>query len=200
MLRDLIFDEDFNIRDVSEEAIYNSLLGAASAAVFNAPNTAREYMAQASDTSGKAVSGARITYLWSREARDFAESYYEEVRHYTTDAQKVSENMGISYEDALRIKNYLFVDNSKYNEETGVWEPFDTDCAIAHSWQRLMLGRDIKPHDRTLILHELYEMELKKKYEWLSHDDAHKMASKKYDYRKESGKYYASLKKYQKRG
>ena len=44
MLRDLIFDEDFNIRDVSEEAIYNSLLGAASAVVFNAPDAAREYV------------------------------------------------------------------------------------------------------------------------------------------------------------
>ncbi|MBQ3573793.1 MAG: hypothetical protein IJA16_04280, partial [Clostridia bacterium] len=199
-LRNLVFDEAFNLRDVSEDALYNSILGAASAAVFNAPNAAWEYMAQASDTSGKAVSGARITDPESDEANLFAESYYEEVRHYTTDAQKVSENMGISYEDALRIKNYLFVDNSKYNDETGVWEPFDADCAIAHSWQRLMLGRDIKPHDRTLILHELYEMELKKKYKWLSHDDAHEMASKKYDYAKESKRYYDNLKKHKKRG
>ena len=46
-LRDLIFDEDFNIRDVSEEALYNSLLGAASAVVFNAPDAAWEYVTQA---------------------------------------------------------------------------------------------------------------------------------------------------------
>ena len=62
-----------------------------------------------------------------------------------------------------------------------------------------MLGKDIKPHDRTLILHEIYEMEIKRENAGISHEKAHEIASKKYNYRKEAAKYYASLEKHKKR-
>lgn len=139
------------------------------------------------------ISGARITDLFSKKARDFAKSYYAEVRNFSTDIKHISENIGVEYESVKKIKNYLFIDDSKFNDITGEWEPFDPDCAIAHSWQRLMLGRDIKPHDMTLIHHELYEMEIKKKHKGISHDDAHEMATQKYNYQKEAEEYYANL-------
>lgn len=48
-----------------------------------------------------------------------------------------------------------------YNPKTNEYERFEPDCAIAQSWQRLMIGKDIKKHDRTLIEHELLEMKIK---------------------------------------
>ena len=144
-------------------------------------------------TGYNTISGARITDLFSDEADAFAKSYYEEIRHFSTDVKQISDNIGVEYESIKKIKSYLFIDNSKFNRLTGAWEPFDPDCAIAHSWQRLMLGRDIKPHDMTLIHHELYEMEIKKKYKGISHADAHEMATQKYNYQKEAEEYYASL-------
>jgi len=51
-------------------------------------------------------------------------------------------------------------------------------------------------YDRTLILHELYEMEIKRKNKGISHEKAHEMATKKYNYPKESDEYYGSLAKH----
>ena len=59
-----------------------------------------------------------------------------------------------------------------------------------------MQGKDIKPHDITFIKHELYELEIKKSNVGISHAEAHKIASLKYNYQKEAEEYYASLKKH----
>lgn len=67
---------------------------------------------------------------------------------------------------------------------------FDPDCAIAQSWQRLMTGKDIKQHDRTLMKHELLEMKIKRENPDMEHWKAHQMASEKYDYPKEAIEYY----------
>lgn len=64
---------------------------------------------------------------------------------------------------------------------------------------RLMQGKDIKPHDRTLIYHELLEMEIKRKDPTLPHWKAHEMATQIYDYQKESDAYYGSLTSNQKK-
>ena len=143
-------------------------------------------------------SGARITDLWSKEAELFAKSFYEEIRHRTTDCKKIAENIKADVKDIEKIKNYLFVDKSLYDDDSGTWKRFDEDCAIAHSWQRLTDGKNIKPHDYTLIKHELYEMELKVKNPNITHDDAHELATKRYNYDKEAAMYYDDLKKYKK--
>ena len=49
-----------------------------------------------------------------------------------------------------------------------------------------MLGKDIKPHDKTLIEHELLEMKIKKENPNMEHWKAHELASEKYDYPKEA--------------
>lgn len=142
------------------------------------------------------TSGARITDTFSPEALRFAEMYYDEIRSFSTDAKKIAQNLGKNEEDIRKIKAYLFEDKSLYDSDTGEWRRFDPDCAIAQSWQRLMTGKDIKPHDRTLIEHELYEMDLKKRNPEMSHEEVHAQASKKYDYRKGAEDYYDSLKKH----
>lgn len=142
------------------------------------------------------ITGARITDPDSPEAKAFAKSYYEEIRKRKTDYKTIAQNIGESEEDILKIKNYLFVDKSLYIEGLGIWRRFYPDCAIAHSWQRLIDGKNIKQHDITLIKHELYEMQLKADNPNIDHDTAHEIAQKKYNYAKEAKEYYGEIKKY----
>ena len=147
----------------------------------------------------KIISGARIVDRYSKEAQEFADMYYEEIRHMSTDVQKIAKNTGYSFETISNIKNYLFVDNSYFDSDEGIWTRFDSDCAIAQSWQRLWMGKDIKKHDLTLIKHELYEMKLKEENPNISHEVAHTRASLLYNYSKESDEYYGLLREHKKR-
>ena len=146
------------------------------------------------------ITGARITDPLSKEADKFAEMYYREIRSFSTDAEKIAKNLGKRKSDIKQIKTYLFEEKSLYDEDVGEWRRFDSDCAIAQSWQRLMVGKDIKPHDRILIEHELLEMQIKKENPTLEHWKAHELASMKYNYQKAADKYYGNLKKHQKNG
>lgn len=132
-----------------------------------------------------------ITNTGSKEAICHAELYYKEIRKFTTDVKKISDNTGFSYEQILLVKNYLFMD--KHVLEKGK-EPrfFDACFEIAESWQRLAgFSSEILPHDITLIKHELMEMELIGK--GYSQEDAHKMTNKLYNYTEESDSYYYDL-------
>lgn len=142
------------------------------------------------------ISGARITDLYSTEADEFAEMYYNEIRKFSTDSRKIAENLGKDESDIKKIKEYLFEGNSLIDPDTGESRPFDPDCAIAQSWQRLMIGKDIKPHDKTLIEHELLEMKIKRENPGIDHVKAHELASEKYNYPKEALEYYGNLKKH----
>ena len=144
------------------------------------------------------ISGARITDLNSAEADEFAEMYYEEIRHFSTDSKKIADNLGKEESDIRKIKAYLFEDDSLIDPETGESRQFDPDCAIAQSWQRLMNGKDIKLHDKTLIEHELLEMKIKQENPGIDHVKAHELASEKYNYPKEALEYYGNLKKHKK--
>lgn len=144
------------------------------------------------------ISGARITDLNSVEADEFAEMYYEEIRHFSTDSKKIADNLGKEESDIRKIKAYLFEDDSLIDPDTGESRKFDPDCAIAQSWQRLMNGKDIKLHDKTLIEHELLEMKIKQENPGIDHVKAHELASEKYNYPKEALEYYGNLKKHKK--
>ena len=148
--------------------------------------------------SGIMNSGARIINTYSKEAEEFAEMYYKEIRSFSTDTEKIAKNLGKSEDDIRKIKAYLFEDNSLYDPDSDTWRRFDPDCAIAQSWQRFMVGKDIKPHDRTMIEHELLEMRIKKDNPSITHYEAHEMATEKYDYRKEAAEYYGNLEKHKK--
>lgn len=140
------------------------------------------------------ASGARITDPYSEEGMKHADLYYKEIRKMKTDVERISKNTGMDREKIQAIKSYLFVDNSLYRD--GTWKQFDPDCAIAQSWQRLMLGEDIKPHDMTLLNHELYEMQIKEENPGISHIDAHERAALRYNYGKEANAYYGNLAKH----
>ena len=88
--------------------------------------------------------------------------YYKEIRSFSTDVKKIAENLGKEESDIVKIKAYLFEDESLFDPDLKTYRRFDPDCAIAQSWQRLMTGKDIKQHDRTLIEHELLEMKIKR--------------------------------------
>ena len=134
------------------------------------------------------ISGA-ITDLYSDDAKKHAEKTYGNIRKRTVDVKRISKNTGYSEKKIREIKNYLFIDKHNLGDR---YDRFDPNFAIAQSWDRLMHG-NIEKHDLTLIKHEIYEKELISK--GFSQDEAHKIASKKYNYRKESSEYYAKIKK-----
>ena len=61
-----------------------------------------------------------------------------------------------------------------------------------------MIGKDIKPHDITMIEHELLEMKIKKDNLSTTHQEAHDLANEKYNYGKGAKEYYGNLKKHNK--
>lgn len=135
------------------------------------------------------ISGA-ISDTNSPEARKFAETEYGSIRKRKVDVKRIAKNTGYSEKQIEEIKNYLFID--KHDLGDGEIRRFDPNFEIAQSWNRLMRG-DAENHDLTLIKHEIFEKELISK--GLSQEEAHKIASKKYNYRKESSEYYAKIKK-----
>ncbi len=142
------------------------------------------------------MSGARITNPDSEAGEKFANMYYPEIRKMKTDCARISKNTGIKESQIKKIKNYLFIDESLHDEILGTRSQFPPDCAIAQSWQRLLIGKDIKPHDLTLLRHELTEMQIKKEYPKLSHVEAHELACEKHNYQKEVDEYYDNLRKH----
>lgn len=136
------------------------------------------------------ITGARIVDQYGKAARSHAALYYDSIRKMKTDAVKIAENTGYPVEEIRQIKNYLFLDEHDLGDGK---RRFDPDFAIAQSWQRLLEGRP-ESHDLTLLLHEI--MERKMVEEGISQDDAHRLASRKYNYGEEAAVYYASLAKH----
>lgn len=135
------------------------------------------------------ISGA-ISDTNSPEARKFAETEYGSIRKRKVDVKRIAENTGYSEKQIEEIKNYLFIDKHDLGDKET--RRFDPSFEIAQSWNRLMRGNAEK-HDLTLIKHEIFEKELISK--GLSQNEAHNIASKKYNYRKESSEYYAKIKR-----
>ena len=130
----------------------------------------------------------------SIRAEQHAEQYYESVRHMTTDVKRIAENTGFSEQEILEIKSFIFEET----HDLGYDEPirFFPSYEMAQSWQRLIDGKNIKPHDITLLYHELLERQLM--LEGLSQEEAHIKASKEFNYNTEADEYYGSLEKYPK--
>ena len=140
-----------------------------------------------------AVSGALNPF--SDEADIHSIQYYESVRKMETDVGKIAKNTGFSVDDIQKVKEYIFFDN--HNLGDGRYDRFAPDYMMSQSWQRLIDGKDIKPHDYTLLRHELLEREYEIK--GIPHDKAHSTATKKYNYSEEAEKYYAEINKYKKK-
>lgn len=128
----------------------------------------------------------------SVRARKHAGQYYESVRRMTTDVKRIAENTGIPEAVIQRIKNFIFMDVHDLGE--GKIARFDPSYEMAESWQRLINGKDIQPHDLTLLRHEIMENELMD--QGYSQDEAHRITSAKYNYAKEAYKYYGEIGKH----
>ena len=122
------------------------------------------------------ISGALNPY--SKEAEKHAFQYYESVRHMTTDTQKISAATGISRDKIDKIKNHVFI--TEHDLLTG-HKRFDPSYDMAQSWQRLING-DFKEQDIVLQKHEYAELRYMEK--GYSQNEAHILASKKYNYAK----------------
>ena len=131
-----------------------------------------------------AVSGALNQY--SEAAKKHAKQYYEAVRHMTTDCKRIAENTGYSEDEIKSIKDFIFMEKHDLGGKES--EYFAPNFAMAQSWQRLIDGANIQPHDLTLIKHEIMEKELMKN--GYSQHEAHIITSKKYNYKEEAGQYY----------
>lgn len=130
-----------------------------------------------------------ITNPVSAEAVRHARLYYEEIRSFSTDVEKISTNTGYNQEDVLRVKEYLFID--RHVLDNG-FKRFDPCFEIAESWRRLAFDKSrIQPHDIILLQHEIMEMELV--CGGLSQNEAHERTSKIYNYTKASGEYYREM-------
>ena len=150
---------------------------------WNRKNNAAENTEKVLDNGGgsgiintSAINGALNPY--GKEAEIHAVKYYEFVRHMKTDTQKISAATGISKDKIDKIKNHVFI--SEHELLTGR-KRFDPSYEMAQSWQRLING-DFKEQDIVLLKHEYAELRYMEK--GYSQNEAHILASKKYNYAK----------------
>ena len=140
--------------------------------------------------------GAKIVDPYSEKADQWANDAYEEIRHRSTDCKKISTRTGYPVETVERIKDCLFVSGGYEDVWSGEFKLFDPDASIAQSWMRLSdTSQEILPHDLVLLKHEILEMKIKKENPDLSHEEAHSLAEKVYNYSKESAEYYREREK-----
>ena len=142
-----------------------------------------------STISSQGLSGALDPI--SKAAGKHAEQYYESVRKMTTDAERIANNTGFSLADIERIKSYVFTEEHDLGEEKPM--RFSPSYEMAESWQRLIDGKNIQPHDITLIQHELMESKLVE--DGMPQDKAHIITSGVYNYSEEVREYYGKTKK-----
>ena len=131
----------------------------------------------------------------SKEAQDHADQYYESVRHMTNDVNRIAKNTGFSEELIDHIKKFVFLDEHELNGER---KRFDSSYEMAQSWQRLIEGKNILPHDLTLIKHE--EMERDLMLQGYNQDEAHRITSEIYNYSKEANEYYGEIERNKQKG
>lgn len=147
-----------------------------------------------SSGTGIIKAGARITDSESPRAVAHAERYYGLVRSMKTDVAKIAKTTGFTEETVQEIKNYLFIEEHDLGEKSV--RRFDADFMIAESWQRLIAGTP-KQHDLTLLRHEVMERKLVKQGH--TQDQAHILASRKFNYAKEAYEFYGEISKHYKK-
>lgn len=114
-----------------------------------------------------------------------AKSMYAEIinRKREYEIKAVAKNSGFTEEEINRVYDHLFI--RKHLLETGKIERFAPDIEIAKSWFRLRDGKNIYPHDITLIKHELMEEKIIGESIDRRVKLAHDIAQQKYNYKKE---------------
>lgn len=121
---------------------------------------------------------------FGRKREKHAISYYEEIRNRRSDyvIKRISKNGGVSEKAAKNIYEHVFVEKHIFAD--GTERQFDPDYDMSESFRRILEGKNIKPHDITMLRHENLELNLMKKYNMV-YEDAHSLAEQKYNYKKE---------------
>ncbi|MDD6202468.1 MAG: hypothetical protein PUB13_05945, partial [Lachnospiraceae bacterium] len=148
--------------------------------------------------SSKATGRARAYEHWKKskgalndkndpigEKRDLhAQKYYAELvnRDKSTVVNKIATNVGMRGRTIKTVYEHVF--ENKHIFEYGEDRKFAPDYDMAQSFQRLLEGKDIKPHDITLLRHERLEYLLMEKYN-IIYEEAHAIAERKYNYANE---------------
>ena len=104
----------------------------------------------------------------------------------TTDVERISANTGYPTDVIQRIKDFIFMDI--HDLGGGRISRFDASFEMAQSWQRLIEGKNIQPHDLTLLRHEIMEKQLMDS--GYTQDEAHTLTSQIYNYAKEAYKFH----------
>ena len=120
--------------------------------------------------------------------------YYEAVRRMRTDVARIASHTRYSERVISEIKEYVFLQEHDFGD--GVRGRFAPSFEMAQSWQRLIEGKHVKAHDLTLLRHEILERRLV--LEGKTQAEAHKEASKRYNYAKEARAYYDQIDRHKK--
>lgn len=109
-----------------------------------------------------------------------AEMYYETVRNSDkgTMCGKVAKNSGMSLKAVEKVYDHVFIQE---HDLDGGRRRFDPDFYMAQSWQRLTEGKNVQPHDITLLKHEHLELGLMQKL-GMDYETAHRLTEGKYNY------------------
>lgn len=113
----------------------------------------------------------------------FAEQFYTAVKNSKKEpfVKNISKNLKTSENNIEKVYDHIFI--NKYKLAKG-YSNFDPDFDMAQSLIRLRDGKEIQNHDIVLIKHERLEYELMTRY-GKSYDEAHYLAEKKHNYKKE---------------
>lgn len=137
-----------------------------------------------------ALSNANDPYGRKREKH--ANGYYDEIRNRKSSyvIKRIEKNAGITNEEAKNVYEHIFINEHKFAD--GRVERFAPDYDMSESFRRILEGKNIKPHDITMINHEKLEFELMEKYNMV-YEEAHAIAESKHNYKKELDEFLERL-------
>lgn len=153
-------------------------------------NKAKSYQNAIRTRDSGALSNKNDPFGIKREKH--AISYYEEIRNRKSKyvIARIYKNGGISEIAAKNIYEHVFKNEHAFAD--GTVRRFDPDYDMSESFRRILEGKNIKPHDITMLKHENLELNLMKKYNMV-YEDAHNMANLKYNYEKELDEFLERL-------
>ena len=124
-----------------------------------------------------------------KKRNESAKNYYEEVRNRNRDIEikAISKNSGLTIEDSDAVFSHVF--ETEHLFEDGSIRRFDPDYYMQQSFMRIREGKNIQPHDKTLLMHELTESKIMKANPNMCYEEAHAIAQKKYNYHTELKEY-----------
>ena len=90
-------------------------------------------------------------------------------------------------DDIEKVFSHIF--EIEHKSASGKIKRFDPDYYMQQSWMRLREGKNIKKHDIIMLKHELLEAEIMNNNPNITYEEAHAMAEKVYNYKKELFEY-----------